>query len=216
MNLSKLIRLASELDKNGEFKKADSIFRIIESQASYVAPFLPKERTFEFSGNDPFISKAIDPSTLQGTYGYQMAGDQNMPGGFLSNIQGAASPLLFKGLNPQQIQELMKDPARYKAYIATMQKQIGQMNNKLELNTQYVEKNQIRRYFTYDNPQQVETALNVQIKPAIEADIRNQLSVGIKTKQQIKDDYIRMINSSPDYNKMPNQKAKLIQIIKSL
>jgi hypothetical protein len=110
----------------------------------------------------------------------------------------------------------MKDPARYKAYIATMQKQIGQMNNKLELNTQYVEKNQIRRYFTYGNPQQVDTALNVQIKPAIEADIRNQLSVGMKTKQQIKDDYIRMINSSPDYNKMPNQKAKLIQIIKSL
>lgn len=216
MNLDKLIRIASDLDKQGNYLKADSVSRIIESQASYVAPFLPKERSFEFSGNDPFISKAVSPETLQGTYGYQMANDQNMPGGFLSNMQGGSSPLLFKGLNPAQIQELMKDPKKYRDYVAKMQKDIATKNNQLDFTTQNVEKNKIRSYFTYGNPQQVDVALNTQIKPILEEAIRTQLSVGTKTKAQIKNDYLGMINRSPDYNKMPAQKAKLIQIINSL
>lgn len=213
MDINKFLSLTLNYDKKGDYKQADKLFK----QAQYYQSFIPKTKPITFEGSDPFINASTNTEYLQGTGGYTAAGDVAMPGGFISNVKSEDVPFIYKGLTPDQIQNLY-NTGQMEAYVTQKKKELDSLLRGLGNQPQQVEKDIFRSIFTSsektDDPK-VLKLLRMKL-PAVEGFIRQQINQKLVPAEQIKKEYIRLINSVPEYNNHPTAKQELINRINNL
>lgn len=213
MDINKFLSLTLSYDKKGDYKQADKLFK----EAQYYQSFIPKTKPITFEGSDPFINASTDPEYLSGVGGYTAAGDVAMPGGFISDVKSEDAPFVFKGLTPAQIQNLYNS-GQMPAYVTQKKKELESIMRGLGNQPQQVEKDVFRSIFTSselnDDPK-VLKLLRMKL-PAVEGFIRQQINQKLVPENQIKSEYIRLINSIPEYNNHPTAKQELITRINNL
>ncbi len=109
MDLSNYIKKAFAYDKAGNFKKADILTDMVRTSQQFQQ--LIPTKNYQYEGSNPYISSSLDPSSMQGTLGFDLAGDIKAPGGFLSDsIQGTNAPVTFENLTPEKMKYFMDNP----------------------------------------------------------------------------------------------------------
>jgi hypothetical protein len=213
MNKKHFLNLSQKYDQTGDYKKADQLFR----QAQFYKAFVPNVKPIQMEGSDPFINASSSPEALQGTLGYTAAGNSAMPGGFISDVKSEDVPFVFKGLTPAQIQNLY-DSGQMAAYVTQKKNEFQGVMRGLGNQPQQVEKDVLRSIFTSSqttNDPKVLKLLRMKL-PAIEGFIKQQINQKLVEPTVIKNEYIRLINSIPEYNNHPEAKQELINRINNL
>lgn len=216
MDTNEFLNKTLKLDQKGDYKQADKLFKQAQFSQFYKY-FVPQTKPLQWEGSDFGISASTDPSALQGTLGYTAAGDVAMPGGFISDVKSEDVPYVFKGLTPRQIQELYNS-GKMEAYVNQKKNELGNLMGGLGNQPQQVEKDVLRSIFTSSenqNDPKVMKLLNMKL-PAVEGFIRNQIRQKLVPAETIKGEFIRLINSIPEYNNHPSAKQHLIQRINSI
>jgi hypothetical protein len=217
MDLSNYIKKAFSYDKAGNFKQADILTDMVRTSQQIQGLFPTK--SYEYEGANPYIQSSLDPTSMQGTLGYDLAGDIKAPGGFLSdtspNING---PLVFENLTPEKKKYFHDNPKEWLKYQNKIRAKQGLLQAELADGGTKLEANLIRKIFTSsevpDDPK-LKRLLDSQMG-MLESNIKNQIRLKLNTPQAIKQSFINLINRAPEYNNHPKLKQYLISRINNI
>lgn len=220
MNLDNyFVSKALSYDKAGKYKDADAITDFLKTAQS-IQGFLPK-KTYDYEGTNPYISSSLDPSSMEGTLGYDLAGNIKAPGAnsFLSdtgpNING---PLVIQNLTPEQMKYFYDNPKEWLKYQNQIRAKQEILNAQLADGGTQFESNTLRKIFTSseipDDPK-LKRLLDAQMG-MLESNIKNQIRLKFNTPQAIKQSFINLINRAPEYNNHPKLKQYLINRINKI
>lgn len=218
MNLNNyFIQKAFSYDKAGKYKQADAITEMVKVAQTFKELYPTK--SFEYEGNNPYIQSSLDPSSTQGTLGFQLAGDVRAPGGFLSDtVDSPGAPITFENLTPEKMKYFMDHPNEWMAFQNRMREKRQYMFRELSNKGNDQEANLIRKVFTsseiQDDPK-LKRLLDAQMG-MFESTIRAQINQKLAPAQTIKQDYINIINRVPAYNNHPKLKQYLISRINNI
>jgi hypothetical protein len=156
---------------------------------------------------------------MQGTLGFDLAGDIKAPGGFLSDsIQGTNAPITFENLTPEKMKYFMDNPNEWMAFQNRMREKKQFQLRELSNRGNEQEANLIRKVFTssemQDDPK-LKRLLDAQLG-MFESVIRDQINQKLAPAQTIKQDYLNLINRVPEYNNHPKLKQYLISRINNI
>jgi hypothetical protein len=221
MNLKEyFIKKAFLYDKAGNFKKADIITDMVKTAQQiqlYNHLFSPK--SYDYEGNNPYISSSLDPSSMQGTLGFDLAGDVRAPGGFLSDsIEGTNAPFTFENLSPEQMKYYMDHPDEWMKFHNRMREKKQYLSRDLTLKANETESDMIRKVFTSSDVQddpKLKKLLDAQLG-VFESYIIRQIAQKVASPQAIKQSYVNLINRVPVYNNHPKLKQYLISRINNI
>jgi hypothetical protein len=217
MNLKDyFINKALSYDKAGNFKKADIITDMVKTAQQFQA-LQPK--TYDYEGNNPYISSSLDPSSMQGTLGFDLAGDVRAPNGFLSDsIEGVNAPLTYENLTPEKMKYFMDHPDELWKFQNRMREKKQYLYRDLTLKANETEADNIRKVFTsseiQDDPK-LKKLLDAQFG-LFASNILRQIAQKVVPAQTIKQSYINLINRVPAYNNHPKLKQYLISRINNI
>jgi len=217
MDLSNYIKKAFAYDKAGNFKKADILTDMVRTSQQFQQ--LIPTKNYQYEGSNPYISSSLDPSSMQGTLGFDLAGDIKAPGGFLSDsIQGTNAPITFENLTPEKMKYFMDNPNEWMAFQNRMREKKQFQLKELSNRGNEQEANLIRKVFTssemQDDPK-LKRLLDAQLG-MFESVIRDQINQKLAPAQTIKQDYLNLINRVPEYNNHPKLKQYLISRINNI
>lgn len=218
MNLDNyFISKALSYDKAGKYKDADAITDFLKTAQS-IQGLLPK-KTYDYEGTNPYISSSLDPSSMEGALGFDLAGDVKAPGGFLSNdTKGVNAPLTFENLTPEKMKYYYDHPNEWLALQNRVREKQTFLQAELAKGGSQVEANLIRKVFTsseiQDDPK-LKRLLDAQMG-VLESNIKNQIRMKLAPAQQIKQSFIDIINRVPEYNNHPKLKQYLINRINNI
>jgi hypothetical protein len=217
MDLSHYIKKAFAYDKAGNFKKADILTDMVRTSQQFQQ--LIPTKNYQYEGSNPYISSSLDPSSMQGTLGFDLAGDIKAPGGFLSDsIQGTNAPVTFENLTPEKMKYFMDNPNEWMAFQNRMREKKQFQFRELSNRGNEQEANLIRKVFTssemQDDPK-LKRLLDAQLG-MFESVIRDQINQKLAPAQTIKQDYLNLINRVPEYNNHPKLKQYLISRINNI
>jgi hypothetical protein len=217
MDLSNYIKKAFAYDKAGNFKKADILTDMVRTSQQFQQ--LIPTKNYQYEGSNPYISSSLDPSSMQGTLGFDLAGDIKAPGGFLSDsIQGTNAPITFENLTPEKMKYFMDNPNEWMAFQNRMREKKQFQLRELSNRGNEQEANLIRKVFTssemQDDPK-LKRLLDAQLG-MFESVIRDQINQKLAPAQTIKQDYLNLINRVPEYNNHPKLKQYLISRINNI
>jgi hypothetical protein len=217
MDLSNYIKKAFAYDKAGNFKKADILTDMVRTSQQFQQ--LIPTKNYQYEGSNPYISSSLDPSSMQGTLGFDLAGDIKAPGGFLSDsIQGTNAPVTFENLTPEKMKYFMDNPNEWMAFQNRMREKKQFQFRELSNRGNEQEANLIRKVFTssemQDDPK-LKRLLDAQLG-MFESVIRDQINQKLAPAQTIKQDYLNLINRVPEYNNHPKLKQYLISRINNI
>lgn len=218
MNLKDyFLKKAFSYDKAGKYKQADVITDLVKT-AQQFQKLIPT-KTYEYEGNNPYISSSLDPTSMQGTLGFDLAGNIKAPGGFLSDsIEGTNAPITFENLTPEKMKYFMDHPNEWMAFQNRMREKKQFQLRELSNRGNEQEANLIRKVFTsseiQDDPK-LKRLLDAQMG-MFESTIRAQINQKLAPAQTIKQDYLNLINRVPEYNNHPKLKQYLIGRINNI
>lgn len=211
------IKKAFDYDEAGKYKQADVITDLVKT-AQQFQQLIPT-KTYDYEGNNPYISSSLDSTSMQGTLGFDLAGNIKAPGGFLSDsIEGTKAPITFENLTPEKMKYFMDHPNEWMAFQNRMREKKQFQLRELSNRGNEQEANLIRKVFTsseiQDDPK-LKRLLDAQMG-MFESTIRAQINQKLAPAQTIKQDYINIINRVPAYNNHPKLKQYLISRINNI
>lgn len=217
MNLNDYIKKAFSYDKVGKYKQADILTNIIRTSQQFQQ--LIPTKNYQYEGSNPYISSSLDPTSMQGTLGFDLAGDVKAPGGFLSDsIEGTNAPITFENLTPEKMKYFMDNPNEWLKFQNRMREKKQFQLRELSNRGNEQEANLIRKVFTsseiQDDPK-LKRLLDAQMG-MFESVIRDQINQKLAPAQTIKQDYLNLINRVPAYNNHPKLKQYLISRINNI